>query len=173
MTRLPILFVATALVVTGCKKKPVDGPNDPIVTDPVEEQTGPRTAEEGVTSMVYNFGRVHFPLDSHTLDAPSKAALAANVEIMQKFPTIEVEVQGHADERGTIDYNVALGQRRADAVRTYMTEMGVAPSRVRLLSYGEERPLSSGHDEVAWSENRRVEFRITAGTDPKIRGTVN
>jgi len=158
--------------VTGCKKTaPVDGPVD--AQTELQKPTTPRTTEEGVSTMAYNFGRVHFPFDGYTLDAESKAALAANVEIMQKFPSIEVEVQGHADERGTIDYNVALGQRRADAVLTYMSSMGISRSRVRLLSYGEEKPLATGHDEVAWGQNRRVEFRITSGADANIQGTVN
>ena len=151
----------------------MEDPIDPVTTVTPGKTDTIRTVDEGVTTMAYNFGRVHFGYDQATLDPASKTALAANVEIMQKFPTITVEVQGHADERGTIDYNIALGQRRADTVRTYMTSMGVDPSRVRIVSYGEEVPVSSGHDEIAWAQNRRAEFRITSGTDTRVHGTVN
>ena len=76
---------------------------------------------------------------------------------------IKVEIQGHADERGTTDYNLALGQKRSDSVKSYLVSAGVAPSRLSSISYGEEQPLDMAHTEIAWSKNRRAEFRITWG----------
>jgi peptidoglycan-associated lipoprotein len=110
-----------------------------------------------------NFERVHFETDSSTLGAPARDALADNARILVEHPTIRVEVQGHADERGTIDYNMALGQRRADTVSRALTTMGVGPVRVHTVSFGEERPVARGGSEQAWSQNRRCEFRVTAG----------
>jgi len=123
--------------------------------------------------MVENFQRVHFGYDEATLDESSKAALDANAKIMLGNGSISIEVQGHADDRGTTDYNLALGQRRADAVVRYMTSKGVPASRARTVSYGEERPLSTGQTETAWAENRRAEFRITSSDSALVHGTVN
>jgi peptidoglycan-associated lipoprotein len=154
-----ILFIALTLV--ACKKKAapevavVDEPK-PAVEKPVE-----RTDAQAVEQMAANFRRVNFGLDSAELDGATKQALNHNAEIMAKHPNIVVEVQGHADERGTTDYNLALGERRAAKVREYLALMGVPASRLSTRSYGEEVPLSAGANETAWSENRRCEFRIT------------
>jgi peptidoglycan-associated lipoprotein len=121
--------------------------------------------------MVKNFEKVFFDFDSATLDESSKAALKDNVGIMGEHSDIKVEVQGHADERGTTDYNLALGQRRANAVLSFMNSNGVSGSRVKIVSYGEERPASEGHSESAWSQNRRCEFIITYGGGTEVKGT--
>jgi peptidoglycan-associated lipoprotein len=123
--------------------------------------------------MAKNFKRVFFELDQVGLDPSSKSALDENVRIMTEHPDIKVELQGHADERGTTDYNLALGQRRANAVRKYMVSTGVGSSRLKVVSYGEERPLSSGSNENAWSKNRRAEFVITWGESGNVHGTAN
>jgi peptidoglycan-associated lipoprotein len=128
--------------------------------------------EQAVADMQANFARVHFAYDSATLDASSKAALEDNARIMKNHPRLTVEVQGHCDERGTTDYNLALGNKRAAAVRDHLTAMGVAPNRVATLSYGEERPVAMGADESSWSQNRRAEFRVLV-SEPGVAGTVN
>jgi peptidoglycan-associated lipoprotein len=95
---------------------------------------------------------------------------------MLEHSDIKIEVQGHADERGTTEYNLVLGQRRADAVVNYMVSKGVPGSRIRSVSYGEERPLDPATTEVAWAMNRRAEFRITYSGDTRnaiINGTIN
>ena len=91
---------------------------------------------------------------------------------MSQFPSITVEVQGHADERGTTEYNLALGDRRAEAVRRYMTHAGVPTARISTVSFGEERPLATGSSEVAWAENRRAEFRVVASAEG-VMGTTH
>ena len=123
-------------------------------------------------ALAENFGRVHFPSDSSLLDATAREALAANAAILLDHPEVRVEVQGHADERGTVDYNLALGQRRGKAVIDELVARGVGPSRLSLVSYGEERPLVAGAGESVWAENRRAEFRLVSG-GPAVHGTVS
>ena len=90
---------------------------------------------------------------------------------LQTHTGLRVEVQGHADERGTVDYNLALGQRRARRVTDWLEASGVPGSRLRTVTYGEELPLVAGNDERAWSQNRRAEFRITSGRSSVVGTT--
>ena len=156
------------VLLLGCPKPPP--PEPPPPPPPVVEEVKPEE-KAAVQEMVQNFSKVHFEFDSSELASDSLDALKANAGIMQKFTGIRVEIQGHADERGTTEYNLALGQKRATAVRDYLVNMGVADSRLKIVSYGEERPAVSGHSETAWSENRRAEFRVIAGEAP-VQGTV-
>jgi peptidoglycan-associated lipoprotein len=123
----------------------------------VQEQVEPTIAElnaQGVLKTVY------FEFDKSDLSDAARALLRANAEWMRAHPKYGVVIEGHCDERGTIEYNLALGQRRAAAVRDYLTSLGVDASRLRTKSYGEERPAVMGHDERAWAQNRRAEFVI-------------
>ena len=171
MNRLSVALIAALSFSVGCKKQPAPTPAPVAPTAAPVPVEAPPAAPEEVVQMVANFQRVFFELDSATLDASSKGALDENVEIMTNNPRIKVELQGHADERGTTDYNLALGQRRADSVRSYMMNSGVSPSRLSVVSYGEEKPLRGGTSEMAYSRNRRAEFVITWGDDGSIRGT--
>jgi peptidoglycan-associated lipoprotein len=165
------LFLATSLAVVGCKKKPAP-PEAPIAMPPAPAPPpAAAVVPPPVVQMVKNFQRVYFDFDSASLADDSKAALTENASIMTANADIKIELQGHADERGTTDYNLALGQRRADAVRRYLSAQGVAGSRVTVISYGEEKPLDSRSFEGAWTKNRRAEFRITWGDG--ATGTTN
>lgn len=164
------LFASLAL---GACKKQAPAPVPVPVAPPPPVVEAPAPAPEPVVKMVQNFQRVFFELDSDTLDASSRAALDENITIMLENGDIKVELQGHADERGTTDYNLALGQRRAESVRSYMANQGVAPTRLTTVSYGEERPLRGGDNEQAWSKNRRAEFVISWGGGESVRGTTN
>jgi peptidoglycan-associated lipoprotein len=104
----------------------------------------------------------YFGLDSSELDDMGRAVVASNAEILKKYPTWAVTVEGHCDERGTAEYNLALGERRAVAVRTYLVALGVSPDRLRTVSYGKEFPFDAGHTDAAWSKNRRAHFVITS-----------
>ncbi len=106
---------------------------------------------------------VHFEYDQAELRADDKAVLDAKVPILMANRDVTIRVAGHTDERGSDEYNLALGQRRAAAVKAYLTQHGVADARIETISYGEEHPLAQGADESAWSQNRRAEFEITAG----------
>ena len=102
-----------------------------------------------------------FPLDSSELDDAGRAVVTSNVEILKKNAWV-VTIEGHCDERGTAEYNLALGDRRAAAVKTYMVSLGIAPDRLRTVSYGKEFPFDQGHSDDAWSQNRRAHFVITS-----------
>jgi len=101
---------------------------------------------------------VYFDYDSAALREDGKEILRQNAAWLREHPQVEVQVQGHCDERGTVEYNFNLGQRRADAVKTFLVSLGVPADRIHTISYGEERPAMPGHDEEAWRFNRRAEF---------------
>lgn len=103
---------------------------------------------------------VHFAFDSSLLDAEAERILEQKAAWLQDNGSVNVQIEGHCDERGTSAYNLALGERRANSVQEYLTVLGVDPSRLSTISYGEEQPLDPGHDEAAWSRNRRAHFVI-------------
>ena len=106
--------------------------------------------------LVVNVGdRVFFALNSSELSAQARAALEKQAAWIKRFGGVRVVLEGHADERGTREYNLALGERRANAAKDYLVALGVNPSRVKTLSYGKERPAALGHNETAWKQNRR------------------
>ncbi len=105
---------------------------------------------------------VYFDFNSSSLSSSTRDALSSNANFLKEHPSVEVQVEGHADERGGVQYNLALGEKRAQAVKQYLVSMGVSSSRVTTISFGKERPIAFGHDESAWSQNRRANFVITA-----------
>jgi peptidoglycan-associated lipoprotein len=106
---------------------------------------------------------VHFDYDQSDLRAGDKSILDAKIPILQANTGVMIRVSGHTDERGSDEYNLALGQRRAAAAKAYLVQHGIADSRIETISYGEERPAAQGSDETAFAQNRRAEFEITAG----------
>jgi peptidoglycan-associated lipoprotein len=108
------------------------------------------------------FQPVFFRFDSSDLDGAGQQALNTNAEILKKYPTWVITIEGHADERGTAEYNLALGERRAVAARTYLVSLGVPADRLRTVSYGKEFPFDPGHNEQAWANNRRAHFVVTS-----------
>lgn len=99
--------------------------------------------------------RVFFDFDKYSVRADAKATLDKQVAWLKKYPTYNLTVEGHADERGTREYNLALGERRANAVKEYLAANGLPAARVKTISYGKERPVALGSNEAAWSQNRR------------------
>ena len=133
----------------------------PVPAEPLaEDSIGNRSLDE--LNRQSPLKPAFFGLDSAELDDQGRAVVAANAELLKKFPTWSVLIEGHCDERGTPEYNLALGERRAVAVKTYLTSLGVSPDRLRTVSYGKEFPFDPGHDDTAWSKNRRAHFVITA-----------
>lgn len=104
---------------------------------------------------------IYFDFDKYDIRPEYRDVLSRKAEVLNEFPEIAVRIEGHADERGTVEYNLALGERRAQAAKDYLVSLGVDPDRISTISYGEERPAVEGHDESAWSQNRRDEFVIT------------
>lgn len=105
---------------------------------------------------------VFFDLDSSDVNAASQQVLQENAEVLRRNGRWQITIEGHCDERGTAEYNLALGERRALSARTYLLSLGIPAERVRTVSYGKEFPFDQGHDESAWSKNRRAHFVITA-----------
>lgn len=108
------------------------------------------------------FQPVFYGLDQDTIDDAGQQALNANAALMKKYPSWIVTVEGHSDERGTAEYNLALGERRALAARNYLVSLGIPADRLRTVSYGKEFPFEPGHDEGSWSKNRRAHFVVTS-----------
>ena len=103
---------------------------------------------------------VFFPFDSYELDQTGKDVLTAKAESLKKYPQFTINIEGHCDERGTSEYNLALGERRAKVAQEFLSQLGIADTRMNIVSFGKERPFVQGHDEMAWSKNRRDEFKI-------------
>jgi len=103
---------------------------------------------------------VYFNFDDASLSADARMALKNKVAWLRENPNASVLVEGHCDERGTLEYNIALGQRRAESVKTFMVNAGISASRINTISYGEERPVDVAGNEAAWAKNRRAHFKI-------------
>ena len=103
-----------------------------------------------------------FGLDSSELDNAAQAIVQSNAATLKKYPSWVITIEGHCDERGTAEYNLALGERRAVTVKTYLVSLGIPADRVRTVSYGKEFPFDPGHEESGWSKNRRAHFVITS-----------
>ncbi len=121
-----------------------------------------RTSDE-VKSMVA--AMIHFDYDKASVRPDDAGTLDQKVGILQANPNLKIRVHGHCDERGSDEYNLALGNRRAQAAKQYLVSHGIDASRIETQSWGEEKPLVDGHDEAAWSQNRRDEFEIIGGGD--------
>lgn len=103
---------------------------------------------------------IHFEYDAYVLMDEAKAILDKKVDFLRRYPAVHVTIEGHCDERGTNDYNLALGERRANSAWQYLVNSGIEPSRLSMISYGEERPIALGHDEASWAKNRRAHFVV-------------
>jgi peptidoglycan-associated lipoprotein len=107
--------------------------------------------------------RIFFAFDQSDLSAPARQLLTAKAEILRQVPSLSIRIEGHADERGSDEYNLALSNRRAAVALRFLASQGIPAERLGAAGYGEEQPLDSGDNESAWARNRRAEFRVTAG----------
>ncbi len=103
---------------------------------------------------------IRFDYDSAELSAEARAILTRNAEWLRRFPTVEVQIEGHCDDRGTVEYNLALGEARARSVKDFLTRLDISPGRLRTISFGKEAPLDPGQNEAAWRKNRRAHFVV-------------
>jgi peptidoglycan-associated lipoprotein len=175
VTKISLVMVpAMILVLGGCstdEKKPEEAAPTPTAeTRPVEPppvDTAPATMTEAVPETMDPFTDpdnllsqrvVYFDFDSSTIPEESQALIMAHAEYLSKNASTTFTLEGHADERGTREYNIALGERRADSVRRMLIVNGVAENQIKIVSYGEERPAQLGHNESAWAANRRAVF---------------
>ncbi|MEE2915648.1 MAG: peptidoglycan-associated lipoprotein Pal [Pseudomonadota bacterium] len=166
------ILMATALVATAAcsKKRPAVLPPAPGDTPPPPAQTGPVDPNGGIApGSAADFKRsaqsdtVHFGTDMYDIDATARAILDSQVDWLQRYPNVTITIEGHCDERGTREYNLALGDRRANAAKNYLAARGIAPSRITVISYGKERPVALGSDEASWAENRRAVTVVVNG----------
>jgi peptidoglycan-associated lipoprotein len=165
-----LLVLAIGIVsLGGCANRPdatadvvdeTDDATDDAVTDVVEETDSGVDERDAPFAWKAQIQDVFFDYDKYNLREDSRRTLQENARLMREHPEFSVVLEGHTDERGTREYNLALGQRRADAVRQYLIDLGVPGSQMRTISYGEERPFDPGSNEGAWSLNRRVHFNL-------------
>ena len=163
--------VATGPQPPPAEEAPVVTPNPPAPTQRVEDRTpvAQPLADESITNKSLDdlnrdspLKPVFFLLDSAELDESGRAIAQANAGVLKKYSAWGITIEGHCDERGTAEYNLALGERRAVAVKTYLSSLGVSADRIRTVSYGKEFPFDMGHSEDAWAKNRRGHFVITS-----------
>jgi peptidoglycan-associated lipoprotein len=164
---------AAALALAGCAKKPPKMLPPPPASGPADiggqagqgNGNGPGSGGVGTAALPGSRAdflasvpsdRVLFALDSYTLDEKDRAVLDAQAAWLARNPRAHVTIEGHCDERGTREYNLALGDRRANAAKNYLAGRGVDPSRMTVISYGKERPEALGSDEESWAKNRRA-----------------
>ena len=132
-----------------------------MLLDEFQEVTG--SADLGELESSKHLSMIHFDFGKHTIKREDRSALARNASWLKEHPEITVKIEGHCDERGTEDYNLALGDRRANAVKDYLLSFGIEPSRLKSTSFGEESPVCKEKTELCWSQNRRAEFFILKG----------
>jgi peptidoglycan-associated lipoprotein len=164
-TKLIGLLLVSTAILSGCGKKKIE--NLPPVADGTGygnegQGTGsggngtaiPGSQEDFVRSI--SADRIFFDTDRYNVDAEDQATLQSQAQWLAKYPNSRITIEGHCDERGTRDYNLALGERRANAAKNFLASLGIDPARIQTVSYGKERPQASGSNEQAWAQNRRA-----------------
>ncbi len=173
--RLAAVGVAVTAIAACTPRRPVDsasgaappaaGPQYPTNPGGAVDGGGLGAAVPGSEQdFVVNVGdRVYFDLDSYQVRTDAYPRLDAQVAWLQRYPQVTVRIEGNADERGTREYNLALGARRAESVRTYLVSRGISAARIDTISYGKERPIAAGSNEEAWARNRNAHTAIVSG----------
>lgn len=154
MKMLTAAALVAAMALAGCAKEPEPAPPENTGNTGGTATGGPAPESAAYFNQVVG-DRVFFATDQYNLDAEDRATLDRQAQWLNTYSGVNVTVEGHADERGTRQYNLALGARRANAVRQYLIQAGVAPNRVRAVTFGKERPEALCSDESCWSQNRR------------------
>lgn len=180
-----VALCCSILLVGGCAKKelvkgegdvpaaPVSKPAEapaPAKPEMKEEVVQDRAVQEAPSTVaeetkpaeqpMVNLENIYFDFDSFVLSAQSRETLSRNAAILMKNGSINIQIAGNCDERGSDEYNLALGEKRAKSAMDYLVTLGVPASRLSMISYGKEKPADPGHDEAAWSKNRRDEFAV-------------
>jgi peptidoglycan-associated lipoprotein len=163
--RTALLIGTTSLMIFGCKGRDKNSTDTNMDngTTPVQETAVDSTpmnfdAQGSDSNRIEGLSTVFFDYDKSSLSSVSRDALKGNATWMKSNSNVTVQIEGHTDSRGSIEYNLALGERRANAVKSYLKSLGISESRLKTISYGKERPLVPGESEEAWSKNRRANF---------------
>ena len=179
ITRLVVMLFVLTLLAAGCAKKPVtEEPATSEQTTQMEQQQPAAVEEQAVTETVdtaydaeaaarnaeraaaKGLERIHFDFDQYVLTDAARSTLVNNAGLLRSAPAVKVLIEGHCDERGSDEYNLALGEKRALATKNYLVSLGVVAERMSVISYGEEMPLDSAHNKAAWAKNRRANFKV-------------
>ena len=168
---IAITLVAAA-ALAACSSTPLDTPKAPVATAtvaPPVNTNGPSTAQSTVATVTLDplddpkgslaARSVFFAYDNFAVDSKYQPLVQAHGQFLQTHPQVQIRVEGNTDERGSREYNLALGDKRAQVVAKQLELMGAKPAQIEPVSYGEERPKAEGHDEAAWAENRRADIR--------------
>lgn len=175
-SRLIVLLVAAPLALSACRKKPAPAPVPaeaapapvPVARPvpaaaPVDTMAAVRARLEAARAALLE--TIYFDYDSDALRQDQREKLDAKLAIINANPQLRIRIAGHCDERGSDEYNLVLGRKRAEAAKQYLMDRGIDGSRIETMTFGRERPAVLGSDESAWSRNRRDEFEIIAGGD--------
>jgi len=158
-------LVGAVALLAACETAPQDGANATGTGNAnatTAQNLGP--AVGSAQDFVVNVGdRVFFGFDQYSLTTDARATLDKQAVWLKKYPSVTIALEGHADERGTREYNLALGERRANAAKEYLVSLGVDAARIKTISYGKERPVALGHNEAAWTQNRRAVTVVSLG----------
>ncbi len=181
-------FMVTALILClgvammGCPKKTVVKEEPTVRKEEAAKSEAERAAKEkgatkeqfekslvaertpGIEGQVFESSLlkdIHFNFDKYDIRPEDAVILKENAALLKKFPNVKVQIEGHCDERGTVEYNLALGERRANRTKDYLVSLGISTARISTISYGKEKPLDPGHNEEAWAKNRRAHTIIT------------
>ena len=177
---ITILILCIGLIMLGCPKKTVVK-EEPSVKQEEAARSGakpptePATKEQfekslvaertpGIQGQVFESSMlkdIHFNFDKYDIRPEDAAILKENAALLKRFSNVKVQIEGHCDERGTVEYNLALGERRANKTKDYLVSLGISAARISTISYGKEKPLDPGHNEEAWAKNRRAHTIIT------------
>jgi peptidoglycan-associated lipoprotein len=171
-----VALVGVLLLLGACESTPSDTGNASGASGTTGSGSGVGSGQLGqvrpgsAEDFQQNVGdRVFFATDKSDLDADARATLQKQAVWLRRYPSVSITVEGHCDERGTREYNLALGERRANAVREYLRNLGVEPARMKTISYGKERPVALGSNEDAWRQNRRAVSVVSGGPSVAVR----
>ncbi len=164
MNRLLIplcFFAALTMVFSGCAKKQTTQQDETTKPEAnLEQPVAQLPVAETKTDIKLEFQIVYFAFDSYSIEEGAIPLLSEAAKLLRSYPQVALRLEGHCDERGTTEYNLALGEKRSVAVRDYLVNLGVERSRLATVSFGKEKPAAFGHSETSWAKNRRVEFVI-------------
>ncbi|MGH7597419.1 MAG: peptidoglycan-associated lipoprotein Pal [bacterium] len=165
---LSFILLFSFLIWAGCggskvQTLPVQEPEqtevrEPEPVAPPEPQPETRAVVEESPAVPFVLQNVYFDFDKYDLTSEALQTLADNARVLKAYPDARIVIEGHCDERGTVEYNLALGDKRAKAAKDYLVSLGVGASQVSIVSYGKEQPVDPSHTEEAWARNRRAEF---------------
>ncbi|MFH0778072.1 MAG: peptidoglycan-associated lipoprotein Pal [Candidatus Eisenbacteria bacterium] len=166
-----VLLVAGLVLCGGCAKKkvvpttelptaPARAPAERVEQPTAQPEEGPDEVTEAANMVASRIEDVYFAFDDYSLTEKARTTLAGNAKLLADNPTVKILIEGHCDERGTVEYNLALGEKRALSAKNYLVNYGVDAGRISVISYGKERPFNPGHSEEAWAQNRRAHFVV-------------